>query len=113
MSGACGTPIAPSDAAVFTSKFTQGEVKHDSKGRDQILMFMCSPYGYYEVEIEIFGGKEGATGAVHWEVELGPSQVRAPIFESRILQHYKLTSKYRSMGYAPPCRIFVASKIFV
>ncbi|CAM9254503.1 unnamed protein product [Sphacelaria rigidula] len=70
---ACGKPIS-GKGAVFTGKFTQGEVKYDGKGRDQLLMFMCSPYGYYEVEIVIVGGEKGASGAVHWEVELGPSE---------------------------------------
>ena len=79
MSLECGQPFPSADYDAFsiTGTFESGEVEPDTMGRSQLNLYVCAPYGNYEIDMAISGDFAAQEGKrIGWEIEDGKTQVR-------------------------------------
>lgn len=74
----CGQPFPSGyDAFSITGTFKSGDVEPDTMGRSQLNLYVCVPYGNYELDMVISGDFDAQDGKrIGWEIEDGKTQVR-------------------------------------
>lgn len=77
VSAECGQPFPDGyKPYTLTGDFQPGDIEPDTKGRSQLNLYFCAPYGNYEIDIEVYGDFARQDGKrIGWEIEDGQTQV--------------------------------------
>lgn len=80
VSGPCGTAISADTAKSWTESYDidDGDAGPDSSGRVQLNIFVCAPFGDYEIELQVASySKAGSMlqKRTAWEIEKGKEEV--------------------------------------
>lgn len=83
LTGPCGVPVANPMSWTETYDATKGDKKPNSDGRVQLNLFVCAPFGEYEIELDVksfTGDRPGLQERTAWELENGEDEVSNPSF---------------------------------